>query len=209
MADDDAATTEVDKWIRDNNDFLQAGRRRAEGRIEQTHHGTLRVGPQRLRRFSPAAPRFGARLPGLRQFSQRHRRGGGRVDQYENPASWTRRIPPSGTTSRIITANTVRSPMPSLINMPKAIELNPAEPIYYQNMATTVLSVPQGRAQVLQPSTKQQVFDKALALYRQAMKLDPDENFPARDRLRAAGLLRHQRPLRTNDALVAWTNAVC
>ena len=49
------------------------------------------------------------------------------------------------------------------------------------------------------------MFDKALALYQQAMKLDP-ENFPlATDYAQSYYGIR---PLRTNDALVAWTNAL-
>jgi hypothetical protein len=49
------------------------------------------------------------------------------------------------------------------------------------------------------------VFDKALDLYRQAMKLDP-QNFPlATDYAQSYYGIR---PLRTNDALVAWTNAL-
>ena len=52
---------------------------------------------------------------------------------------------------------------------------------------------------------EQQVFDKALALYQKAIRLDPD-NFPlATD---YAESYYGIRPLRTNDALAAWTNAL-
>jgi tetratricopeptide (TPR) repeat protein len=52
---------------------------------------------------------------------------------------------------------------------------------------------------------EQQVFDKALALYQKAIKLDPD-NFPlATDYAQSYYGIK---PLRTNDALVAWTNAL-
>src|SRR5208337_1046367 len=52
---------------------------------------------------------------------------------------------------------------------------------------------------------EQQVFDKALALYQKAMKLDPD-NFPlATDYAQSYYGIK---PLRTNDALMAWTNAL-
>jgi tetratricopeptide (TPR) repeat protein len=50
-----------------------------------------------------------------------------------------------------------------------------------------------------------QVFDKALALYQKAVRLDPN-NFPlATDYAQSYYGIR---PLRTNDALVAWTNAL-
>ena len=49
------------------------------------------------------------------------------------------------------------------------------------------------------------MFDKALGLYRQAMKLAPDNLVLATDyAMSYYGI----RPLRTNDALVAWTNAL-
>ena len=49
------------------------------------------------------------------------------------------------------------------------------------------------------------MFDKALALYQKAIKLDPD-NFPlATDYAQSYYGIK---PLRTNDALVAWTNAL-
>ena len=53
--------------------------------------------------------------------------------------------------------------------------------------------------------TEPQVFDKSIALYRKAMQLDPD-NFPlATDYAEGYYGIR---PLRTNDALAAWTNAL-
>jgi tetratricopeptide (TPR) repeat protein len=86
----------------------------------------------------------------------------------------------------------------------KAIELNPAEPVYYQNLATTVYLYRKD-AMEFYHLNEQQVFDKSLALYRQSMQLDPD-NFPlATD---YAESYYGIRPLRTNDALVAWTNTL-
>jgi len=52
---------------------------------------------------------------------------------------------------------------------------------------------------------EQQVFDKSLALYRQAIQLAPDD-FPLMTDY--AQTYYGIRPLRTNDALVAWTNAL-
>ena len=52
----------------------------------------------------------------------------------------------------------------------KAIELNPAEPVYYQNFATTVYLFRKD-ARAFYGINEQQVFDKALALYRKAMQI--------------------------------------
>jgi tetratricopeptide (TPR) repeat protein len=55
----------------------------------------------------------------------------------------------------------------------KAIELNPAEPIYYQNLATTVFLFRQDATNHFR-ITEKQAIDKAMALYRKALALDPD-----------------------------------
>src|ERR1019366_7746526 len=86
----------------------------------------------------------------------------------------------------------------------KAIEFNPADPVYYQNLATTVYLFRKD-ARAFYGISEEQVFDKALALYRKAVQLAPD-NFPlATD---YAQTYYGIRPLRTNDALGASTNAL-
>ena len=86
----------------------------------------------------------------------------------------------------------------------KAIELDPTEPVYYQNLAVMVYLY-RTDAKAFYHINEQQVFDKSLALYRKAMQLDPD-NFPLVTDY--AESYYGIRPLRTNDALVAWTNAL-
>jgi tetratricopeptide (TPR) repeat protein len=86
----------------------------------------------------------------------------------------------------------------------QAIELNSNEPVYYQNLATTVYLFRKD-AREFYHINEAQVFDKALALYQKAVRLDPN-NFPlATDYAQSYYGIR---PLRTNDALVAWTNAL-
>jgi len=55
----------------------------------------------------------------------------------------------------------------------KAIELEPTEPVYYQNMATTVFLFRKD-AMEFYKITEQEVFSKAMGLYRKALSLDPD-----------------------------------
>ena len=86
----------------------------------------------------------------------------------------------------------------------QAIKLKPDEPVYYQNFATTVYLFRKD-AKEFYHIGEQQVFDKALGLYQQAMRLAPDNFVLATD---FAESYYGIRPLRTNDALVAWTNAM-
>ena len=86
----------------------------------------------------------------------------------------------------------------------EAIRLDPAEPVYYQNFATTVYLFRQD-AREFYRINEQQVFDKALGLYREAMKLAPADLVLASD---YAESFYGIKPLRTNDALVAWTNCL-
>jgi tetratricopeptide (TPR) repeat protein len=86
----------------------------------------------------------------------------------------------------------------------EAIRLDPTEPVYYQNFATTVYLYRKD-AREFYGITEQQVFDKALGLYQAAMKLSPNDLVLATD---YAESYYGIRPLRTNDALVAWTNCL-
>jgi tetratricopeptide (TPR) repeat protein len=86
----------------------------------------------------------------------------------------------------------------------QAIKLKPDEPVYYHNFATTVYLFRKD-AKEFYHINEQQVFDKALGLYKQAMRLAPDDFTLATD---YAESYYGIKPLRTNDALAAWTNAM-
>jgi tetratricopeptide (TPR) repeat protein len=86
----------------------------------------------------------------------------------------------------------------------EAIRLDPGEPVYYRNFATTVYLFRKDAGEFYGLS-EPQVFDKALGLYQQAMKLAPDNLVLATD---YAESYYGIRPLRTNDALLAWTNCL-
>lgn len=86
----------------------------------------------------------------------------------------------------------------------KAIELNPREPIYFQNFATTVYLFRRDATNYYGIS-EQQVFDKAMGLYRQALALDP-EDFPLATDL--AQTYYGIQPPRAKEAFAAWNTAL-
>jgi tetratricopeptide (TPR) repeat protein len=85
----------------------------------------------------------------------------------------------------------------------RAVQLNPLESTYYHNLGTAVYLF-RPDAEEYYHLSEQQVFAKAFNLYSNAMRLDP-ENFPLASDVAQSwyGL----KPLHTEEALRAWTNA--
>lgn len=87
----------------------------------------------------------------------------------------------------------------------KAIELDPTEPLYYQNFATTVFLFRRDVMEYYSLTNEQHVFDKALALYRKAQDLAPNNFVLATD---LAQTFYGIRPPRHAEALAAWQRAL-
>ena len=82
----------------------------------------------------------------------------------------------------------------------KAIELSPEEPVYYQNLATTVYLFRRD-AEKYYGFTEQQVFDRALELYRKALELSGGDFAVAND---LAQTYYGITPFRYEEALSTW-----
>lgn len=202
MDDDDLAQAEVDKWIRDNQEFAAAGA------------GVSREALNRriLERFAPVRK-------GYETFLQQHtNHARARIayasfldDIHDEDASMTqlelaREIDPSEPSVWNNLANYYghNGPVTKAFDYyTKAIALNPHESVYYHNFGTTVFLFRKDAKEHYQIN-EQQVFDKALALYHEALKLAPDDFPLASD---VAQTFYGIRPPRTDDALRAWTNA--
>jgi tetratricopeptide (TPR) repeat protein len=203
MAKDDAAQTEVSKWIRDNNAFAAHGA--GESRVELNRHimaqlNGIRAGYEDfLRRYPNFADGYLAYGSFLNDIGEEKAAGAqyGKAAQLDpkNPAAWNQLANYHVENGLLTNAFT---------DYAKAIELNPAEPVYYQNLATMVY-VYRKDATAFYGLSEEQVSDKALALYRKAVQLDPDNFQLATDYAQSYYGIR---PLRVHDALVAWTNAL-
>ena len=86
----------------------------------------------------------------------------------------------------------------------RAIKLDSTEPVYYHNFGTTVFLFRKD-AKEFYGINEQQVFDKALALYSNAMRLDPTNFALASD---VAESYYGIKPWRFDAALQAWTNTL-
>jgi tetratricopeptide (TPR) repeat protein len=203
MDADDAAQAEVDKWIQENNAFAAqgAGESREDlNRRIRTRLDTVRKAYEDLLRRYPKYARaylaYGSFLNDIGEEDTA-------AVEYEkarqldpkDPAAWNNLANYYGENGPITNAFAYYT---------EAIKLNSNEPVYYENFATTVYLFRKD-AKEFYHINEQQVFDKALALYRKAVRLDPD-NFPLMSDY--AQSYYGIRPLRTNDALEAWTNAL-
>lgn len=203
MLDDDAAMDEAQKMIQENNAFAAhgAGQTKEElNRRLRARFDVVRKEYEDLVQKFPNSARcylaFGTYLNDIGEESDA-------AVEYEksrqldpkNPAVWNNLANYYGEFSPVTNAFAYYT---------KAIELDPTEPVYYQNFATTVYLF-RHDATNFYNINEAQVFDKSLALYRQAMKLDPDNLVLATD---YASSYYGIKPFRIHDALEAWTNAL-
>jgi tetratricopeptide (TPR) repeat protein len=203
LQDDDAAQAEADKWIKEANAFQAKGapfsRAALDDRIEQrfaevrkAYQAFLQLHPNHVR----AHLAYGSFLcetsheeEGVAQWETARR-----LDP-KNPAAWNNLANHYGHEGPIEKAFEYYD---------KAIELDPNEPVYLQNLATTMYLFRKD-AMAFYKIDQKHVFDRSLELYRKAVKLDP-KNFPlATD---YAQTYYGIRPLRTTEALAAWNYAL-
>jgi tetratricopeptide (TPR) repeat protein len=203
MAGDEAALTEVDKWIQGNNAFAAQGAGESKEALNRRIRARLEPVRKDYEDFLRRYPDFARGHLAYGSFLNDIGEEDAAVAEYEkaaqldpkNPAAWNQLANYCGEHGPITNA---------FVDYAKAIELNPAEPVYYQNLATAVYLFRKD-ARAFYGINEQQVFDKALALYHKAIRLAPDDFPLAAD---YAQTYYGIRPLRTNDALVAWTNAL-
>lgn len=203
MVDDDAAQAEVDQWIQDNDAFAAKGagisgtelRERIKVRLEpigKAYEDFIKRHPNHAR----ARVAYGSFLGDLHDED-------GEEEQLEkaleldakNPAVYNNLANIYGHSGPVKKAFEYYA---------KALELNPVEPVYYHNFGTTVYLFRKD-AMEFYNINEQEVFNKALELYSNAMKYDPT-NFPLASDV--AQTYYGIRPPRTEDALRAWTNAL-
>jgi tetratricopeptide (TPR) repeat protein len=199
---DDSAQEEVDHWIKENNQFATAGagddaglrlriRQRFEP-VEKAYKDFLERNPKHVK----ARIAYGSFLGDI-----------GREDEASGQYLKARDIDPKNPTPWNNLANYYGHNGPvtnAFACYEKAIELNPREPVYYQNFATTVYLFRMDATNYYGIS-EQQVFDKAMELYRKALALDPSD-FPLATDL--AQTYYGIQPPRIKDAFDAWGNAL-
>jgi len=203
MRDDDAAMDEVDSWIQENNAFAAHGAGESKQQLNTRIRARLDVVRQSYQDYFKQYPTNAAAYLAYGSFLNDIGDEDGASVQYEksrqldpkDPAVWNDLANYYGENGPITNAFAYYS---------KAAELNPSEPVYYENWATTVYLFRKD-AREFYGINEGQVFDKALGLYQKAIQLDPQNFVLMTD---YAESYYGIKPLRINDALVAWTNAL-
>ncbi len=202
MEADDAAQEEVDKWILENAAFAEKGagisREELNAKIRK-RFGEVRAGYEDfLKRHTNYSDGYVAYASFLGDTGDEDRAlellEKARAINPKDPAVWNNLANIYGHGGPVTNA---------FVCYTKAIELNPDEPVYYHNFGTTVFLFRKDAMEHYGIS-EQQVFDKALGLYAQAMKHAPDDFLLATD---VARTYYGIKPPRTDAALQSWTNA--
>lgn len=203
MIADDAAMAEVDKWIRDNDAFAAQGAGETREALNARILARLNIVRKNYEDFLRRYPDYARGHLAYASFLNNINDEGAAMLQNEkarqldpkNPAAW----------NNLGNFYAEHGPMTNAFAyFGKAIELDPNKSVYYQNLALVVYLYRKD-AEAFYQINEQQDFDKALALYQKGVRLDSD-NFPLVTDY--AETYYGIRPLRTNDALAAWTNAL-
>lgn len=202
-ADDDAAMAEVDGWIKENQEFAAKGAGIPNAELNQRIRKRLDIVRKNYEAFIQKHPDHVKARIAFASFLDDIGDEEGEKDQLEkareldpkDPAIWNNLANYYGHNGELTNA---------FAYYEKAISLDPTEPVYYHNFGTTVYLFRKD-AREFYGIEEQQVFDKAMNLYSNAMRFDPTNFVLATD---VAQSYYGIRPLRTNDALVAWTNAL-
>jgi len=203
LLDDDAAEKDVLNWTENAEAFAKAG---GDDRRLTLH---LRI-EQRLDRVRREYEDFVQRHPkhvnahlAYGSFLNDTKDEDGAIAQWEaarqlaptNPAPWNNLANIYGHHGPILKAFEYYD---------KAIELDPNQAVYYQNLATTVYLFRVDASNYYHLS-ENEVFDKSLGLYRKAIELAPDDFVLFTD---YAESYYGIKPPRWKEGLEAWTEAL-
>jgi tetratricopeptide (TPR) repeat protein len=202
-ADDDAALSEVDGWIRENNAFAEKGGGMSDAQLNSRIRERFAPVKKAYEDFLQRHPDHARAHLAYGSFLEDARDEDAAAVEYEkarcldpkNPAPWNQLA------NHYVHEGPVKK---SFEYYAKAIELDPTEPLYYRNLGNTVFLFRKD-AKEFYNIDEQAVFSKALDLLQHALKLDPNNFELATD---VAKTYYGVRPVRTDEALSAWTNAL-
>jgi len=203
LAEDDAASADVEKLIRENESFREKGAALSEALMEAKIQQRFEKVRAAWQDFLQRHPRhvagwiaYGSFLNDLgEEFAAREQWEKALALDPKNPAIY----------NNLANSYGHRGPVQKAFEFyTRAIELEPAEPVYYHNFGTTVFLFRKD-AQAFWKIDEPAVFDKALELYDRALRLDPENFLLAHD---IAQTYYGIKPRRAAAELAAWERAL-
>jgi tetratricopeptide (TPR) repeat protein len=202
-ADEDAANAEVNQWVKEY-------RTNKAKRDSPEFHQLQR---QVAQRFEPVKGEYEELLAEHPEMAQAHLKFGDFLESREDDngarLQWKLTLqidPANGNCFNSLAGSYCESGLvDQAFNLyERAVETIPAEAVYYHNFADC-LCVLNEKAAIHYRISEQQVYAKALDLYRKAAMADPQNFLYALDAGQAYYTIR---PLPTEDALQTWSNAL-
>jgi tetratricopeptide (TPR) repeat protein len=200
---DNDAQAEVDRWIRENNAFAEQGAGLPNAELNLKILNRFEVVRTNYLNFLATHTNHAAAHLAYASFLNDTGREADSIAYLQkardldpsNPAVWNNLANYYGHNGDVKQAFDCYA---------RAIALNPNEPVYYHNYGTSVFLFRKDAREHF-GITEQQVFDKALSLYAEALKRDP-ANFPLATDI--AQTYYGIQPPRTNEAFLAWNYAL-
>lgn len=199
---DDAAQAEVDRWIRDNTAFAGQGAGVSQSDLNKRIRDRLAPVRREYEDFLRDYPNHARARVAYGSFLGDTGDEDGAREQWQKALDLDPKNP--AIYNNLANIYSHSGPVKKAFEfLDKAIELNPREPVYYHNLGTITYLFRKDAQEHYQVS-QDEIFAKAFQFYSNAMRLDPG-NFPLASDV--AQTYYGITPMRTEDALQAWTNA--
>ena len=202
-AEDDDAHAEVDQWIRESQESARKG---IKGPAELVGFRVkARVAPVRAgyEDFLARHPNHARARIAFGSFLNDHGEEEAAIDQWEKAREAEPGIP--STWNNLANFYGHHGPVKKAFEYyAKAMELDSKQAVYFWNLATTVYMFRKDAMEYYHLD-ETQVFDKALDLYRQAMKRDPANFVLSSDYAESFYLTK---PPRWKEGLAAWEDSL-
>jgi tetratricopeptide (TPR) repeat protein len=203
MDEDDRAQGEVDQWIRENDEFAAKGAAIPPAQLKRKIQQRLEPVRKAYEDFIEQHPTHTRARVAFASFLGDTKDEESAEDQLEKALALDTNSPAIYNNLANIYGH-IGPVKKAFEYYGRAIALNPLEPVYYHNFGTTVYLFRNDAMEYFNLSMEE-VFAKAFGLYSNAMRLDPD-NFPLASDV--AQTYYGIQPMRTQEALQAWTNAL-
>jgi tetratricopeptide (TPR) repeat protein len=204
MEEDDAALAEVDQWIKENRAASTNGQAIPDSALNERIRLRLEAVRRSYETFLNRHPdhvsahlAFGSFLDDIKdeEASRAQIEKALELDP-KDPAAW----------NNLANHYSHTGPASKMFEYyQKAIDLNPSEAIYYQNLADAVFVYRAASRDYYKLADDQEVYNKSLEIYQKAFRLNPT-NFTLATEL--ANNYYGIKPTRTDEALNAWSNAL-